>query len=146
MEYPTKNEILKDLYRPSQVEEMAVNLWKEKHYTKKWSSASKAQKLEHLEILIGTLSILNGAPLPLNPNLGFKRGDHWAYFREEGLIMADPENPSIVSALHELGHHLFGVSELLACRYSVGVFSHCFPGAYNKLAWEGHMLVKPRHT
>lgn len=49
---------------------------------------------------------------------------------------------SIISSLHELAHHLFGPSELKACRWSVWLFKKTFPKAYDQLEWRGHMLVK----
>lgn len=59
------------------------------------------------------------------------------------LITLDIRNPSIISTLHELGHVLYGTSELEACRFSVWLFRAAFPRAYDKLVWEGHMLKRP---
>jgi len=53
---------------------------------------------------------------------------------------------SIISALHELAHSLFGPSEKKACIWSVGLFRKTFKKAYEKLEWNGHMLVKQRST
>lgn len=53
---------------------------------------------------------------------------------------------SIISALHELGHHLHGSSELLACSLSVHLFKAAFPKAFAKLEWKGHMLIKADHS
>ncbi len=49
---------------------------------------------------------------------------------------------SILSSLHELSHHLFGASELKACRWSIHLFKKSFPKAFSMLEWRGHMLVK----
>lgn len=49
---------------------------------------------------------------------------------------------SIISALHELAHHLFGPSEKKACIWSVHLFRKTFPTAYKALHWNGHMLVR----
>ena len=50
--------------------------------------------------------------------------------------------PSVITGLHELSHKLFGGGELTACRFSVHHFKKCFPIAYEKLKWNGHMLTK----
>lgn len=59
---------------------------------------------------------------------------------DKTIVLAPPI--SIISALHELGHHLFGEEELKACRFSVWLFKACFPKSFAKLKWEGHMLRK----
>lgn len=51
-------------------------------------------------------------------------------------------NTSIITALHEFAHHLFGASELQACRWSVWLFKKTFPKSFAKLKWQGHMLIK----
>lgn len=50
---------------------------------------------------------------------------------------------SLITLLHELGHHFYGESELLACRFSVWLFREAFPKSYAKLEWEGHTLKRP---
>jgi hypothetical protein len=50
---------------------------------------------------------------------------------------------SIISTMHEFGHHLHGASELDACRFSVWLFKKTFSKAYENLEWSGHMLVRP---
>lgn len=51
-------------------------------------------------------------------------------------------NTSIITALHEFAHHLYGPSELKACKWSVWLFKKTFNQAYKKLKWEGHQLIK----
>jgi len=60
-------------------------------------------------------------------------------YKHQTIYLSD-NNPSIISALHEFGHYLYGKSELKACRFSVHLFKEIFPIAYKKLKWEGHML------
>lgn len=50
--------------------------------------------------------------------------------------------PSIITGLHELSHHLHGSSEHKACSWSIHLFKKCFERAYNKLEWNGHLLVR----
>lgn len=91
------------------------------------------------------LSVLINA---LNDSNAFGGDDVWieadageyAYRPSDQTIMLDHNRPSIISALHELGHHLYGDSELQACRFSVWLFKEAFPKSYAKLRWEGHML------
>jgi hypothetical protein len=52
------------------------------------------------------------------------------------------ENNSIVTALHEFAHHIFGPSELQACRWSIWLFKKTFPNSFQKLKWDGHMIKK----
>jgi len=49
-------------------------------------------------------------------------------------------NLSLVSALHELAHHLYGVSERTACRWSVWLFYKTYPEQFEHCRFEGHML------
>lgn len=51
-------------------------------------------------------------------------------------------NTSIITALHELGHAIFGPSELKTCAFSIQLFKEVFPEAYKKLKWKRHMLKK----
>lgn len=50
---------------------------------------------------------------------------------------------SLLTLLHELGHHFYGESELQACRFSVWLFRAAFPRSYAKLEWDGHTLKRP---
>jgi len=50
--------------------------------------------------------------------------------------------PSVITGMHELGHHLFGSGEPKACSWSVHLFRMTFPRAFEKLSWNGHMLVE----
>lgn len=134
--YPTKEEILQNLYNPTTAEVAAVKRWKATYY-KGWNNASESQKFFRLKTLITELAIAHNVEIPR-----YAVGWYWAYFPEEKLISGGVGSPSIISALHELGHHIFGTPELTACTYSVGIFSTCFPKAYEKLTWKGHMLVR----
>lgn len=66
--------------------------------------------------------------------------DLYTYNPSNKTIYLDHHHPSVISTLHELGHHLYGESELLACRFSVWLFKEGFPRDYAKLKWNGHML------
>lgn len=52
------------------------------------------------------------------------------------------DKPSVVTALHELAHHLFGPSERRACRWSVQLYKTAWPLKFKQLSFRGHLLVK----
>ncbi len=85
-------------------------------------------------ILLLQLARLYGKPV----RVIFKK--RYAYSIDKRTIMIG-EKPSIISALHEFGHHLFGSSELKACRWSVWLFKKAFPKAFTKLKFKGHLLI-----
>lgn len=132
--YPTKDEILAleppamGLYIP------VLEDWKAANYVG-WSHKDWHQKFEALRKLIDMLSGVNGFfPDVVVPT------DFYAYSPTAKVIMMGCDNLSIISTLHEMGHFLFGPSELMACRFSVWLFKEVFPKTYEKLRWEGHLL------
>jgi hypothetical protein len=46
---------------------------------------------------------------------------------------------SVISALHEWSHYVYGPSERQACRWSLNLFRRCFPRSWARLKFEGHM-------
>ena len=70
-----------------------------------------------------------------------KKNKHDCYNPKTNTIyLKDP--PSIITALHEFSHHLYGSSEIQACRWSTQLFIKTFPNLYKKLKWKGHLLIK----
>ena len=51
------------------------------------------------------------------------------------------DKPSILTSLHEFGHHLYGASELTACSYSICMYIKVFPEIYEKMTWQNHLLI-----
>lgn len=147
--YPTKEEILQHIVKhpanESDVQHLAA--WKRDCYDRRWSSKTDAEKREDLKEILWTLHGLhrNRKPRLELPKLtiALARGLEWAYNPRAHAIYG--YRPSIISALHELGHALDPKrgkpGELSACAYSIGLFRTCFPKAYAKLKWRGHMLV-----
>lgn len=69
----------------------------------------------------------------------------YALYPDKNIIVGTKGKPSIISVLHELGHHIKGDSELNATRYAIGIFSVCFPEAYAKLKWtNGSFLIRTK--
>jgi hypothetical protein len=135
--YPTKEEILENLYTPTNTELLVIQEWKQAYY-KAWAAKTEKEKHDSLEVLLN--SLINALKAP--PITYVKDEYGWRYYPEKKIIVGHIKNPSIISALHELGHHLYGSSELFACIYSVGIFKESFPSAYKNLEFKGHMLTK----
>lgn len=140
-EYPTKEQILENLYTPTEKEFLTVKKWKLEHFNKKWSHLPLEEKHNALRELIYAVCKAKNIPRQQWPTYT-PIGETWCYKPNLKLIQAQTENPSIISALHELSHHLSGSSEIIACRFSIGIFIKCFPKTYAKLEWHGHLLRK----
>lgn len=136
MTYPKKEKILSKNPNIKSVTIVSTLIWK-KNYLKKWKTISKKEKFKRLFILIQWLNEVNK-----NNDLNIKYGNEYQYYYTTKTIYVDKNNPSIISSLHELAHHLFGDSELSACRWSVWLFKECFPGLYKNLKWDKHLLIK----
>lgn len=65
-----------------------------------------------------------------------------AYFsiKDPPAIVLGPV-PSVISTLHEVGHQLYGSSELEACAFSLQLFKEVFPKDFAKLKPHGHMMT-----
>ena len=53
---------------------------------------------------------------------------------------------SVVSFLHEWGHHLFGRSEYKASGWSLNLFRRIFPRSWARLRFDGHMVRRSEET
>lgn len=140
--YPTQKQILQTKPDISKKIIDATLLWKTNHL-KRWRDYSTPEKIKNLHTLINILTTTHQKE---NKNykktLKIKNDLIYAYNTDSRTIFLDKNNPSIISTLHELAHHLYGPSELSACRWSVWLFKECFPGLYKKLEWKGHLLTK----
>jgi len=136
--YPTKEQILKKDPKVKSIIKAATLTWKDK-YLKDWKELPKEEKVERLKILALWLNWSNHKK---HDTLKIKVGDTFQYDPRNQTLYIDGDNPSILSTLHELGHHIKGSSELNACRWSVWLFIECFPGLYKNLKWDKHLLVK----
>ena len=142
--YPTKTQILNKISQmPPESVPIAITLYWKKHcYNKKWSKLNNRDKSTLIQFLISSISrwyegFTENRTILFNPYC-----TEWSYNPGTQTINAPENNPSIISALHELGHSFGGDSELFACAFSIGLFKHCFPNEYKKLTWKGHMLTK----
>ena len=102
-----------------------------------WPALDNHEKIMSLQYLIDSLCYYSKGK---RPNVEW--GDEYSYDTKKKIITLDTMNPSIISTLHEIGHHFKGESELLACQWSVHLFIEIFPDFYRQLQWKGHLLVK----
>jgi hypothetical protein len=130
--YPTFEEILAEptpKYRPEVL--AFVRAWRQE-----WQGQRRSE--DALRALVTGLADVYGRPVS---SVEFMEvGAH--YEPMSGRVVLVKGKGSVVTALHELAHHLFGVSELKACRWSVHLFRRAFPRAYANTHFEGHLLVK----
>lgn len=129
------------LYVPTQGELNALKYWKSNYFNSVWKSLSKSDRMEYIKRLISDLNVEERGT-PYRWNVDSEYSYMHAYEGNASMISVDADNPSIISSLHELGHHLFGSDEFEACRYAVGLFKAAFPNAFDKLQWKGHLLIK----
>ena len=134
--YPTEKEIMKGKGPPLKKEIETISSWKRENYSN-WSSKDEDTKKKAIKKLILAVNEKrNGKRLRIK----FDKNYPSCYNTKKNLIIL--HNNSIITALHELGHHLFGKSELRACRYSIWIFKTVFPTSFNKLKFKGHLLIK----
>lgn len=138
--YPTPDEIMEPRFRFKKGVIGVARAWKAKFF-KGWRNQDEDVKMESLRQLLLAIDGL----YPDLPRLqAVVKGQHSKYYPEIRTIGL--ANTSIITALHELGHHLFGRSERKACRFSAQLFKRIWPKAFARLEWQGHLLVRPRRN
>jgi len=138
--YPTPKEIMaKDFeFHPEALD--VVVRWKNRYF-KNWAKKNELEKANLLVILLAQLNELYGGPkLAVGVTNAPGSSQHIPGKKGGMILLRLPI--SIITGLHELGHHLFGSSELKACRFSVQLFKHAFPRSFAQMTWNGHMLVR----
>lgn len=138
--YPTKEQILKEP-RPDIPNELlaVMSRWKEFFY-KGWKRRDIEYKIGSLGILMNTICMIYGKKNPNYEHCTCK--EHVDHYNPRTKTLVLGKNISIISAFHELAHHLFGASELTACRWSVWIYKLRFRKDYEKLVWKRHLLVR----
>lgn len=134
--YPTAQQILEAEYLVDPDKVKILKEWKETIWNPIRESGSSRIKKGALAILLMSLTREFDSV-----NIESTDRDTCMYDPITKTIYLD-NSCSIISALHELGHHIYGTSELKACVFSINLFKSVFPKAYEKLHFEGHMLKK----
>jgi len=129
--YPTKEEILEkeQKFKPETIE--IIKTWKKIEW-----NAEKS--FESLKALAKVLASIYEKPVRVE----FVSNYPTCCYQPATQTIIINNSTSIISLLHEFAHHLYGPSELKACRWSVWLFKKTFPKSYAKLKWQGHMLIK----
>lgn len=132
--YPTKNEITNCKTRPTKYDIETTIIWKKHMWQKTNNTEEKIKTIKNLlQLLLQTHN--------MDTRIIFKsRVPSACYSKKYDTIILN--NSSIISALHELGHAIYGSSELKACSWSTKLFQESFPITFKKLKWRGHLLIK----
>lgn len=160
--YPTLSEILKKKNNFTKEEIATIIIWKTKWF-KRWKHKSKKIQIIALKELIENFCDATGSN-----NVDIIEGKEYAYtnyndsddyhdyqdeydeddeydyheYENNNQIILDIKNPSIISTLHEIAHHIHGNGETKACRWSTQLFKENFPKDFKNLKFKGHLLIK----
>ena len=134
--YPTKEEILENLHNfEKNIKDIEIiKDWKEHNYNG-WKNLSGIEKRKRITDLINRLASLHKSKVTI------KWGQVSYYMPSNLTISLEKDKPSILTSLHEFGHHLYGASELTACSYSICMYIKVFPEIYEKMTWQNHLLI-----
>jgi hypothetical protein len=137
MIYPTKTDIMmvEQKFKPevlAMVKDWKKAVWQDKDHMELQNRFIK------LKVLAIGLSVVYNRPV----NVKLEPDRKTCSYNKLSKTIIMNQSTSIISLLHEMAHHLFGPSELKACRWSVWLFKKTFPKAFQKLKWKGHMLTK----
>jgi len=129
--YPTRKQIMKveQTFKPETIK--MIKNWKKIEW-------SINKNFESLEILAKVLASIYEKPVKIE----YAPDTPSCYYNSVNKTIFINNSTSIISLLHEFAHHLFGHSELKACRWSVWLFKKTFPTSFAKLKWKGHLLCK----
>jgi hypothetical protein len=118
----------------------AVKGWKKEYFTGSWKEKCVEDRLEALCKLVE--AVVKGSQRETDCRMPKIDASYGSYVCGSGFVGFDHRNPSIISTLHEVGHWLFGGSELVACVFSYSIFKEVFPAQLKGLEFHGHLLKK----
>ena len=137
--YPTAHEVMSTPvdFRVSVL--ITIEEWKN-NFLKVYRESNTDTKLNLLSALLIRLSKIYEKPVSV------EYGRQYCYMPHKKTIILDEKHASIISSLHEFAHHIYGSSELDACRWSIWLFKKSFPKTWSSLRFEeipqGLLLVK----
>lgn len=135
-QYPTKDEILDGEVKFRKETTAIMESWKDWVWDTAKDRGDDA-KMRAIRALLSELAESYGKPEPKVDWIP-EESNNGTYL--DGVITL-LGTPSIVTALHELAHHLFGAGEKQATRWSVWLFKRTFPKAFRRLKWKGHLVI-----
>lgn len=139
--YPTQEEIMgtEHKHKPGVIK--LVKQWKkEVWFPLRATEPTEQEKFEALKTLLQRIAT-EAYHKPVE--VDYEAEAMSCYYQPTRNRIVINQSLSILSSLHELAHHLFGPSELKACRWSIWLFKKTFKKAFSQLEWRGHMLVRP---
>jgi len=138
--YPTQAEIMErpPTHKPEVI--AFFKQWKRSTWKEARAAGTEGARYSALTILVQGIAEIYRRPVEVGINTELASA---CYVPMQNKIVFN-SRLSVITALHELSHHLFGTSEKKACRWSVHLFKKVFPRAFAQLEWQGHMLVKRR--
>lgn len=136
--YPTPEEIMADPPKHKPAVIAFLKEWKRTAWKDARAAGTEGAKYNALSILVRGIAEIYRRPVEVGINTELPSA---CYVPMQNKIVFN-SRLSVITALHELSHHLFGTSEKKACRWSVHLFKKVFPRAFAQLEWRGHLLVK----
>ena len=135
--YPSKEQIIKypNILKNEERPINRLTEWRNIYYVNKWSTLTIEEKNNALYQLVRYMG---------KRDVMLKNDNEYAVNLKTGTLYFNKIAPSIISTLHEIGHLIYGPSEIKACAYSYQLFSYVFPIECSNLQWDGHMLVKKK--
>lgn len=135
--YHTQEEIEKCKFKPTKEQEKIGKLWKSFHEYGKFLTDKKEREIAIKRLCFELLKTVGYHYIDVQFVEGIKSS---CFLAGQNKIWL--KDRSIITALHETAHAMYGPSELKACSWSIKLFKTMFPEEYEKLHWEGHMLKK----
>lgn len=132
--YPTKNKIINCKVTPTKTDIKITKIWKKTIWK---MPKNTEEKIKTIKILLQLLLRSHNMNTKI---ISKSRVPSPCYSKKYDTIILN--NSSIISALHEMGHAIYGRSELKACSWSTKLFQESFQTAFRKLVWKGHMLIQ----
>jgi len=127
--YPTEIEIMKTPVPHKRETLEFMKKWKVKHKEKGYHNDTALT-----DLIFGLAKVYNK-----QKNLSIIFSSKISSYTTNHITL---KNKSIITALHELAHHLYGRNEKIACRWSIWLFIKIFPQEFEALIFKGHLLVK----
>jgi hypothetical protein len=104
---------------------------------------STAERIEKFRAAINDICRAAGVEPPtVNISIDERQGSGGSFYCPATKQIFLTGRPSVITALHEVSHHLNGESEHVACAWSLRLFRDCFPRSWGRLKFDRHMAIK----